>query len=174
MAPLLEALQFREAPAGTVLLWAGEVATKLFIVVRGCLRIYYLKENGAEITSQFFLENGMVSSYESVRTGTPSDSTIEAIEDSVVAWITMKRAGEIMAGSREVREHFQQFMMDRLVYYMRHHASYIRDNPETRYRKLLEEHPEIAARVPQQYLASYLGVTPVSLSRIKNRVKRRN
>ncbi|MBN1533778.1 MAG: Crp/Fnr family transcriptional regulator [Spirochaetes bacterium] len=174
MKPFLDALSFRLVPAGTALLRAGEVATRLYTVVEGCLRFYYIKENGAEITSQFFLEHGMVSSFESARTGLPSDSCIEAIEDSVIAWITMRHLSGIIARSAPVKEYFERLIMTRLIYYMRHHASYIRDNPETRYRNLACEHPEIVARVPQQYIASYLGVTPVSLSRIKNRLKRKN
>lgn len=81
---LLGFFSFREVPAGTLLLSEGEVATKLFFVIKGCLRTYFIKENGSEITSQFFLETQMVSSFESSMTGTPSMSYIEAIEDSTI------------------------------------------------------------------------------------------
>ncbi len=81
---LLGHFSTREVSSGTIILSEGEVATKLFIVIRGCLRAYFIKENGSEITSQFFLENQMVSSFESAMTFTPSRSYIEAIEDSAI------------------------------------------------------------------------------------------
>ena len=61
--------------------------------------------------------------------------------------------------------------MERLVYYMERCSSYILDNPEKRYLHLLEDNPELVDRLPKQYIASYLGITPVSLSRIRNRLK---
>jgi CRP-like cAMP-binding protein len=171
---LIGYFSYRKAPAGTILLSGGEVATKLFFVIRGCLRTYFIKENGSEITSQFFLENQMVASYESAMTSTPSRSYIEAIEDSDIAFITMKHLGSIIRDCEPIRTYFNMFISKRLIYYMKQHASFILDNPEKRYTNLLKESPDIVSRVPQQYIASYLGITPVSLSRIKSRIKKSN
>lgn len=63
--------------------------------------------------------------------------------------------------------------MKRLVYYMERCSSYILDKPEHRYIHLLEDSPELVARLPKQYIASYLGGTPVSLSRIRSRLKKK-
>ena len=171
---LLGSFLIREVPRGTALLSQGETATELHFVLRGCLRTYFLKEDGTEITSQFFLETQMVASLESAMTRTPSNQYIEAIEDSVIASIPIATLTGIMQSSEAARSHFSIFMMKRLIYYMNHHSSYILDNPEKRYTKLIAEHPELASRVPQQYIASYLGITPVSLSRIKSRLKKSN
>jgi CRP-like cAMP-binding protein len=169
---LLGYFSYRGIPAGTLLLSEGEVATKLFYVIRRCLRTYFIKENGSEVTSQFFLENQMVASFESAMTGTPSRSYIEAIEDSAIAYIQVKNLIKTIQECASVRNYFNRFIMARLMYYMNQHASFILDNPEKRYIKLMKENPEIVSRVPQQYIASYLGVTPVSLSRIKSRLKK--
>jgi len=169
---LLDAFSFREVPRGTLLLSAGETATELHVVIRGCLRTYFLKEDGAEITSQFFLETQMVASFESALTRTPGNQYIEAIESSVIASIPIAVLTGIIQSSEAARNYFTIFMMKRLIYYMNHYSSYILDNPEKRYTKLIAEQPELASRVPQQYIASYLGVTPVSLSRIKSRIKK--
>ena len=67
-----------------------------------------------------------------------------------------------------------QVVRDRLVYYMNLYSSFILDSPEERYKALLRDNPRLLERVPQQYIASFLGITPVSLSRIKGRLKRRN
>ncbi|HOD14549.1 MAG TPA: Crp/Fnr family transcriptional regulator [Spirochaetota bacterium] len=169
---LFDSFSFREVSRGRPILSAGETATELHVVLRGCLRTYFLKEDGTEITSQFFLEGQMVASFESAMTGTPSNQYIEAIEDSVIASIRITALADVIRSHEAVRNYFNIFLMKRLIYYMNHYSSYILDNPEKRYTKLLEAQPELASRVPQQYIASYLGITPVSLSRIKSRLKK--
>jgi CRP-like cAMP-binding protein len=170
---LMGAISFREIAPGTILLSEGEIATKLFFVVHGCLRTYFIKEDGKDITAQFFVENQVVASFESAMTKTPSRAYIEAIEDSVVGSIPLKALEEVLGKSAVMREGFSRFLMKRLVYYMQRCASYILDNPEKRYLNLLEDNPELVARLPKQYIASYLGITPVSLSRIRSRLKKK-
>lgn len=169
----LNAVSFREVPSGTVLLSEGEIATKLFIVMKGCLRAYFIKEDGKEITAQFFIENQMVASFESAMTGTPSRLYIDVIEDSVIGSVPIKAIEGIAGKSGPMKNGLNRFLMMRLIYYMNRCSSYILDSPEKRYRKLVEENPELVARLPKQYIASYLGVTPVSLSRIRSRIKKR-
>ena len=170
---LMMAISFREIAPGTILLSEGEVATKLFFVVRGCLRTYFIKEDGKDITAQFFVEDQIVASFESATTGTPSRAYIEAIEDSIVGSIPLKALELILNKSTVMREEFSRFLMKRLVYYMERCSSYILDNPEKRYLNLLKDSPELVARLPKQYIASYLGITPVSLSRIRSRLKKK-
>lgn len=170
---LMRAITFREVAPGTVLLSEGEVATKLFFVIRGCLRTYFIKEDGKDITAQFFVQDQIVASFESATTGKPSRAYIEAIEDSIVGAIPLKTLEVILGKSAVMREEFSRFLMKRLVYYMERCSSYILDNPEQRYLNLLENSPELVARLPKQYIASYLGITPVSLSRIRSRLKKK-
>lgn len=162
----------KEVPAKTILLYEGDIATKLFIVIKGCLRSYFIKENGVEITSQFFIEGQMVASFESAMTGKPSRLYIDAIEDSTIASIQMKNLKKVVVESSSGRDHFVKFLMTRLINYMNLHASFILDNPEKRYINLIQENPELVSRLPQQYIASYLGITPVSLSRIRTRLRK--
>jgi CRP-like cAMP-binding protein len=170
---LLNGVSFRKVPSGTVLLPAGEVATKLHIVLNGCLRMYVIKEDGKEVTLQFFVENQMVASFESAMTGTPSRSYIDAVEDSIIGFLPIKVLQGIAGRDGSMRDGLNRFLVTRLIYYMNRCASYILDNPEKRYLKLVEESPELVARLPKQYIASYLGVTPVSLSRIRSRLKKK-
>ncbi len=169
---ILGAANINKVSSKTILLSEGEKATRLFLVIRGCLRTYFIKENGTEITSQFFMENQMVSSFESVMTGRPSRAYIDAIEDSTIGIIPIKSLEKIIVESGPVREYFDGYLMTRLLYYMNQHASFILDSPEKRYVRLIKENPELVSRLPQQYIASYLGITPVSLSRIRARIKK--
>lgn len=169
----MKAVSFKKIASGTILLSEGEVATKLFFVVSGCLRIYFIKEDGKDITAQFFVEDQFVASFESAITGMPSRTHIEAIEDSIVGSIPLKSLEDILNKSTIMREKFSRFLLKRLAYYMERCSSYILDSPEKRYLNLLENSPELVARLPKQYIASYLGITPVSLSRIRTRLKRK-
>jgi CRP-like cAMP-binding protein len=171
---ILNVVTIKEVSAGTVLVSEGDIATKLFLVLNGCLRSYFIKENGTEITSQFFIESQMVSSIESSMTGMPSRSNIDAIEDSILGIIQIKDLENMMKGDIPAKDHFIRILLSRLINYMNLHASFILDNPEKRYKKLLHDNPELVTRLPQQYIASYLGVTPVSLSRIRTRLKKIN
>jgi CRP-like cAMP-binding protein len=162
----------KEVPAGTLLLHEGDKAANLFMVIKGCLRSYFIKENGVEITSQFFIERQMVASIESAMIGTPSRSNIDAIEDSIIGIIQMKNLLEMIQKDSIAKDHFIRILFLKLINYMNLHASFILDNPEKRYKKLLKDNPELVSRLPQQYIASYLGITPVSLSRIRARLKK--
>lgn len=173
-AMILDAVSIKEAAAGAILLREGETASQLFFVIKGCLRTYFIKDTGVEITSQFFIENQMVTSFESAMTGIPSRQYIEAIEDTIVASIPVKRLKKIIKDHEQVRNYFTGYIMMRLALYMNQFASFILDNPEKRYQKFAQENPPLISRIPQQYIASYLGITPVSLSRIKNRLRKKN
>jgi hypothetical protein len=67
-----------------------------------------------------------------------------------------------------------EIIFDRQIHYMREFMSFIRDTPEERYLNLVRDKPHILQRVPQHYIASYLGITPVHLSRIRNKTGRKN
>jgi len=169
---LLDKIIVKEMPSGTTLLSEGDIATKLFLVINGCLRTYFIKESGIEITSQFFIEGQMVSSFESAMTGAPSRQYIEAVEDSIIGFIQITKFKKMISESGPGMYQFNKYLISRLIFYMNHHASFILDNPEKRYKKLLQDNPELVSRLPQQYIASYLGITPVSLSRIRTRIRK--
>jgi CRP-like cAMP-binding protein len=169
---LMGAISIKEIPSGTVLLSEGEIATRLFLVIQGCLRQYFIKENGNEITSQFFIENQMVVSFESAMTKTPSRVYIGAVENSIIGIIPIEIMKIELSEKKTFKDDFTRFLIKRLIYYINHHASYILDSPEERYKNLVKETPELVSRLPKQYIASYLGITPVSLSRIRSRLKK--
>ena len=155
-------------PAKTILLQEGEIAKKIFFVKEGCMRIWF-NNQGKDLTFQFFFEGQGVSSIESFRTNEPSLFTIETIEPCVIYTLSKKNYKEIIAQSPQVKENMEDQIFQRLVFYQKLFLSRIKDKPEKRYQELIKDHPEILKRVPQQYIASYLGITAVSLSRIRKR-----
>ena len=158
-----------EIPAKTILLNEGEISKYGYFIKKGCLRLWF-NNKGKDVTFQFFFENEAVSSIESFRSGEPSLFTIESIESSTILKISKKNFEKIFMENPEYRELINETIFTRLTYYSRLFMSYIKNTPEERYKELLKTRPHIIKRIPQHYIASYLGITSVSLSRIRNRL----
>ncbi len=163
-----------EVPAGTVLIKEGEVAKKAFLIEKGCIRAW-INNNGKDTTFQFFFENEAVSSGESFRNNIPGFFAVETIEPCVLHWIHKKDWELIMDDITRIpgmKNKTINITFERQYHYMRQFISSINDSPEHRYLNLLKESPHIVQRVPLHYIATYLGITPVSLSRIRKRVSK--
>ncbi len=164
-----------EVPAKTVLLEEGKVSEHYIFVEKGCIRLAF-NNNGADKTVQFFFENEGLSSLESFLKSTPSLFTIETIEPSIIYLLPKIQFSNLMAELSH-EPGFFNFILDvsaeRQLHYMHEFVSFIRDTPEQRYQNLLNERPHIIQRVPQHYIASYLGISRVHLSRIKSALARK-
>ncbi len=161
-----------EVPAKTVLLKEGEVSKKVYVIEKGCIRAWF-NNDGKDVTFQFFFENDTVASIESFRKRIPGLATIETIEPSVLWYAHKKDIERIIAGINEVpelRDKFIDAIFERTFNYMKHFFSFIKDTPAQRYLNLIKEKPQVVKRIPQHYIASYLGISPVHLSRIKNKL----
>ncbi|AKP67409.1 Crp/Fnr family transcriptional regulator [Companilactobacillus ginsenosidimutans] len=161
----------KQIPAKTTLLYEGDVADKIFLVEKGLLRLWN-NDDGKDITFQFFFEGHFVSSFESLYTGEPSNFSIESLEDSNVKILDKRTFDKFINQYEEVREMFTQLMCHRFIDYTHFFLSRIKENPQDRYEELIAKQPEILKRVPQYYIATYLGITPVSLSRIRNKLNK--
>lgn len=171
----LEFQQRVEVPAKTVLLEEGKVSKHYIFVEKGCVRLAF-NNKGNDKTVQFFFENEGLSSFESFVKSTPSLFTIETIEPSIVYLLPKIQMNQLMTELSHEPD-FLNLMLEitteRQLHYMHEFVSFIRDTPEERYQNLLNDRPHIIQRVPQHYIASYLGVSKVHLSRIKSALARR-
>lgn len=158
----------REVPAKTILLAEGTISKTMFFIEKGCLRTW-VDNSGKEITTQFFFEGDSVSSIESFRTNQPSLYNIESIEPCILQTISQIDFLEVIENSPELRKELVEHLFKRLFQSQQVFYTYLKNNPQKRYEELTEKYPHIIQRVPQHYIASYLGITSVSLSRIRNR-----
>jgi CRP-like cAMP-binding protein len=158
----------QEVSAKTTLLKEGELATKLYFIDEGCLRLWFNKD-GKDITFQFFFEGQPVSSIDSFLYNQPSIFSIESLEPSKLRYIQKDDFERLLALNSELKNAILERTIQRFRDYMFLFLSRIKDTPHERYTDLVKNHPEIVQRVPQHYIASYLGITSVSLSRIRNR-----
>jgi CRP-like cAMP-binding protein len=157
-----------EVPPKTALLDEGKISRTMFFIEKGCLRTW-VNNNGKEITTQFFFEGDSVSSIESLRTNKPSLYSIESLEPCILQTISQKDFQDIIKGSSVLRKKLEAHLFKRLFQAQQLFYSHLKNNPRQRYEELIEQYPHIVQRVPQYYIASYLAITPVSLSRIRNR-----
>ena len=149
-----------------------KVCDKVGFIVSGSVRYYHSKD-GEEITGYFSFENEFVSSYKSYLTGLPGYTYIQALEDTKLIIFTRKDMEQMLANpmlaykmerfGRLIAEQYLCCYEDRVV-------SFITQSPEERYLQLLSTGREILQRMPQHYIANFLGITPVSPSRIRRRV----
>ncbi|SMC65890.1 Crp/Fnr family transcriptional regulator [Pedobacter africanus] len=165
---IIDVAFFTSFKKGTILLKEGQLSKDSYFVVKGCIRCYYIVD-GEEKTTAFY-SDGESLTPPSALTRKPSEYYISCLEDSVLS-----------AGDAEPDEElFKKFpkleKLCRILSEDLHSKSQIAfDNfkissPEQRYLHLLETRPDLVQRIPQYYLASYLGITPQSLSRMRNRL----
>jgi CRP-like cAMP-binding protein len=149
----------------------GQICREVGFILRGSFRQYYVVE-GEEKSTFFMFENNFVTDYESFLKQSPSELTIEAMEDADILtfdYETIQRFYRIYPTfetfGRLIGEYLFTCLQDRL-------KGFMLNSPEERYRRFLKnpESSVILARVPQHHIAAYLGITPVSLSRIRNRL----
>ena len=166
-------LQEQKLQKGQTFIQEGKYEKNIAFVIRGNLRQYYTR-NGEEKTTYFYFENHLMSSYMSCLTGQPSKLTIEALTDCDLllfkyeALITLyKKSQQWERFGRLLAEYLAIGLEERMV-------GLLMLSPEERYEQLMESNKQkILERIPQHYIANYLGITPVSLSRIRNRIQKK-
>ncbi|MEO8412684.1 MAG: cyclic nucleotide-binding domain-containing protein [Ginsengibacter sp.] len=159
--------KFEEAGSRHLLLKEGNISRKIYVIRKGCIRNWFYHD-GKEISFQFFFEGDVVYSPESFRKNTPSLFSIETIEPVTLKWMSQMDM-ETVREDLLLYKYMIGKAVDKNAEFMRHFFSYLKNIPQERYEILLSENPEIIKRVPLQHIASYLGITAVSLSRIRNR-----
>jgi CRP-like cAMP-binding protein len=166
---LEDAFTFRQVPKKFKLTEEGKIAKEVYFILQGLVRLYYTKD-GEEITGFIFREHLFASSYDSFLRQAPSIQTLETLEDSdllVISYSGMQQLYDTLPKmhilTRKVAE--QRFINAQMIL-----SSFILDSPEERYSKFEEQHGDLLLRVPHHMIASYLGITPVSLSRIRKRL----
>lgn len=154
---------------GTVLVREDQVCTTCYFVLEGCLRQYTLSD-GNENTSRFYIEGDAAVLFSSMSGQTPAGSYLCCAEDSYLMIGEMgaeqdmyQRFPKLLQITRSMMEKDFGKMQDAF-------AQFISSSPEERYIHILNTRPELLHRVPQHQLASYIGVTPESLSRIRKRI----
>lgn len=165
-------LTVRDIPKNHVLIDVGEVAEETYFINKGCIRLYYLTEEGEEVTGFVFLENMMGGSGESFFSQVPSTQIIESLEECELLVLTYDKLEQLYLDVPKMNVLVRKLLQQRMIFAQKVVASLIINKPQDRYSSYLQLHPDLENRIPQHVLASYMGITPVSLSRIRKRLSK--
>ena len=163
----------RTLEKGDFLIKAGDISKSFFYNASGFVRLFYLIE-GEEKTAYFYGEGTFISAYSSFIKQTPCSFFLQTTENTEVAVISVEASEALLAHSPKFEKLARIAMEEEMVSLQEIIGSLLTLSPEKRYLELLERNPEIFQRVPQMQIASFLGVKPESLSRIKKRSMERS
>ena len=152
------------------LLQEGDVCKCVAFVEKGALRLYRVNEDGSEHIVAFALEGFFITDLYSFLTNETSTYNIDAIEDSELVLITRSASDELRKLSSKYQEFIFQTTSEAYIQLERRITSTISLNLEERYKELTANYPDIIQRVPQHMIASYMGLTPETLSRVRKRI----
>lgn len=161
-----------KVPKRTLLTKEGEIATGVYFITKGLLRTYYTKDV-TEITAFIFSEGLFASCYESFLMQSQSNQTLEALEDCELLAIDYKSLQALYKQVPALQVVARVVAEQRFINGQRILSWHLLDNPEQRYRKFSHHYSDLLLRVPQHIIASFLGITPVSLSRIRKRITKK-
>lgn len=163
LAELLVPLKYLR---GEIVLREGQECTYMYYVERGMVRQYYYK-NGKDVTEHFSFEGRIVMCIESLLRHTPSQLIVEALETTHLYAIPRKQLLETIGTCPELGILYRKIMEHALISSQHHADSQRFENAQERYERLLREKPEIILRAPMIYVASFLQMTPETLSRVR-------
>ncbi|MGE5313697.1 MAG: Crp/Fnr family transcriptional regulator [Acidobacteriota bacterium] len=148
----------------------GDPCRSMFFVTKGALRSYTLDEKGEEHIVQFAIEDWWITDLYSFLTGEPSSTMIDAIEDSELLAIDHPSYELLLERIPKFERYYRLLLQGHFIATHRRLAYTIGTTAEARYAEFLREHSPIAQRVPQHMIASFLGITPETLSRIRKQM----
>lgn len=154
---------------GEFLVQAGQICNHVSYINSGCFRVF--KEiNGHEVTKHFFFEREYATDYVSFLTRTPAQVSVKAMEDGELIELSYDKV-QMLYEQYPVWQKYGRLMAERLFIEVAERTQQLLYlSPEEMYVKLMADQPRIIERIPQHYIASYLGIQPESLSRIRKRL----
>lgn len=163
----------RDVPKNYILVDLGDIAQEIYFIKKGCLRFYYLTDEGDEVTGFIFQENMIAGSAESFYTQQPSIQVLETLEESELLVLSNDSMNYLYDVVPKMNVLTRKILEQRMAFAQKLVASLIIHKPQDRYIAYRDLHPDLENRIPQHILASYMGITPVSLSRIRRRIAKK-
>jgi CRP-like cAMP-binding protein len=163
-------LQVKHVPRKTLLLQEGDICNFEAYINKGCIRTYYIDENGFELTMQFAIEDWWVSDVTSFHDHKPSNMFIETLEDCELLTLNPGTKELLLQQVPKFERFFRILIQRNLAVVQNRLFQTIAWPAQERYLYFLQHYPAIPQRVAQHYIASYLGISPEFLSKIRTRL----
>jgi CRP-like cAMP-binding protein len=154
-----------------ILLSEGDPSRRMFFIVKGCLRVFFIKEDGIEVTRRIVFENNFSTTLVGFITRQPSLEYTQALEPTTLLYITRDEFYMLLDSIPSWEKFYRQYLEYAYVNNTNRLMSFITQDAVERYRQLLEEDPEIVRRLPNRIVASYLNISPETLSRLKSKIQ---
>lgn len=154
---------------GEYWLHAGDVCGHVGFIVSGLIQAYYIVQ-GEQVTQEFYFENTYATSYVSFLTSQPSLRYLQALDDTHLLILSREDLYRFYSGSQDAERMGRLIAEGAFMRFDYRTQQFLLKPPEQRYRDLLKDRPNVMQRVPQKLVASYLGIKPESLSRIRKRI----
>jgi len=164
-----DCLKWKTFPKKTVLLQAGDVCHFEAYVIKGCIREYFTDKDGTELTLEFAVEDWWVSDISSFEHQTPSRMTIETLEDCELLVLSRESKDELLRRVPKLERMFRLMIQRHLAVIQARLLRTVSYSAMEQLEEFLKRYPTLPNRVPQQYIASYLGITPEFLSKLRKR-----
>jgi CRP/FNR family cyclic AMP-dependent transcriptional regulator len=165
-----DSLMLQTFPKKTVLLREGEICQFEGYIQKGCVRVYYLDDNGFEVTILFAIEDWWISDIASFQDQKPSRLYIETLEDSEIYMLNPTTKEKLLAEIPKFERVFRMLVQRNLSTLQNRLVNTISKAASDRYLEFIKVYPSIPQRVPQYYIASYLGVSKEFVSTIRKRL----
>lgn len=162
----------RVVDSKTIIAREGEIEKEIYFVCSGLARLYYQTKDNDQITAFIFCENMFASCLESFIKQHPSTQNLETLESCTLLVLTKDKLDALYEQVPKTHVIMRKVMEARFIASQQLLSSYILAGPKERYELFALHYPHLVQRVPQYILASFLGITPVSLSRIRKRIAR--
>ncbi|GAB1308655.1 Crp/Fnr family transcriptional regulator [Urechidicola sp. KH5] len=162
-------LRKEEINKSSTIIKIGEIESYLSFISEGIVRLYIPKEEG-ELTFGFLFENEFVTAYDSFITQTPSRYQIETLTNTTLWRISVKDLQEVYKETENGNLIGRRMAENMFLIKSKREISLLNKTAEERYLDLFSERPKLLKQIPLKYIASYIGVTPQALSRIRKRI----
>lgn len=149
---------------------AGDVAQYTAFVEKGMLRAFSIDNDAHEHVVQFAPEGWWITDMNSFLSGDEAVYNIEAIEDSELLLLTRQAQEEMLAQQPKMEKYFRLLMQNAIIALQRRIVGTLSLSAEEKYKRMMQVYPDILQRAPQQHIASFLGITPETLSRVRKQV----
>jgi CRP-like cAMP-binding protein len=156
-----------------LLLQEGDICNFDAFIVKGCLRSFYINEDGGETNLSFSIEGWWVSDLQSFSDQAPSDMFIEALEDGELLLLDYRSKSELLDRVPKFERFFRLLLQHNLANLQRRWHASVSHTAEQRYISFIDNYPHIARRVTQTQIAKYIGVSPEFLSKMRSSMYRR-
>ncbi len=166
-------LEYRQIPKKTILLHEGETCNFEAYIIKGCIRTYYIDDKGIEVTLQFAIEDWWVSDIASFHDQKPSSMFIETLEDCDLLTLNPQTKETLLAKIPRLERVFRLMVQRNLSALQDRLFKTIASSATDKYLDFIKHYPGIPQRVTQHYIASYLGISPEFLSKIRKRLAKK-